>query len=488
MLLKELLQDVPGVRETRGNLDADIGALSINSREKSKHGLFFCIAGAQFDAHDFAPQAVENGCVALMVTRFLDELSVPQVLVENVRSAMAYAASAFFGHPASKLRLLGVSGTKGKTTTSYLLKAIMEKAGYKVGLIGTTGNMIGDEHIKSNLTTPDPIDLHRCFRQMVDAGVQVVSMEVSAHAIDMHRLDGLVFEAACYTNLSQDHLDYFHTMENYFQTKKSFFLHGQVINAALNADEETSARILDELKIPYLTFGISANADLFARDIEISENGVSFSIQLRGVEEIAISMQMTGMFNVYNALAAASLAMIVGVDKDAIRRGLESVKAVPGRIEMLDTGTPYKVILDYSHSPDALENILTTVRMFTRKRVILLFGCGGDRDHGKRPIMGEIGGRLADYSILTSDNPRTENPEAILDAIEEGMKLTRGKYTIIENRRDAIRYALKMGRDGDVIILAGKGHETYQDVMGVKKPFDEKVVVKELLAELHEQL
>lgn len=484
MLLKELLQSVPGVKETRGSLDIEIGALSINSREKIKHGLFFCIAGAQFDSHDFAAQAVENGSVALMVTRFLDSCSVAQVLVDNVRSAMAYSADAFFGHPASKLRLLGVSGTKGKTTTSYLLKAIMEKAGYKVGLIGTTGNMIGEEHIKSNLTTPDPIDLHRCFRQMVDAGVQVVSMEVSAHAIDMHRLDGLNFEAACYTNLSQDHLDYFHTMENYFQTKKSFFMHGQVLNAALNADEETSARILDELKIPYLTFGISANADLFARDIEISENGVSFSIQLRGVEEIAISMQMTGMFNVYNALAAASLAMIVGVDREAIREGLESVQAVPGRIEMLDTGTPYKVILDYSHSPDALENILTTVRMFTRKRVILLFGCGGDRDHGKRPIMGEIGGRLADYSILTSDNPRTENPEAILDSIEEGMKLTRGKYTIIENRREAIRYALQMGRDGDVIILAGKGHETYQDVMGVKRPFDEKVVVKELLDEL----
>ncbi|HNW86777.1 MAG TPA: UDP-N-acetylmuramoyl-L-alanyl-D-glutamate--2,6-diaminopimelate ligase [Candidatus Limiplasma sp.] len=487
MLLKELLQDVPGITETQGSLETDIGALSINSREKTKRGLFFCISGAKFDAHDFAAQAVENGCVALVVSRFLENVDVPQVKAENVRSAMAYLAGAFFGHADRQLRLIGVSGTKGKTTTSYLLKAIMEKAGFKVGLIGTTGNMIGDEHIHSNLTTPDPIDLHRCFRQMVDAGVQVVSMEVSAHAIDMRRLDGLTFEAACYTNLSQDHLDYFHTMENYFETKKSFFMHGQVLNAALNADEETSAKILDDIKVPYLTFGISANADLFARDIEISENGVNFSIQLRGVESMDVSMQMTGMFNVYNALAAASLAMIVGVDKEAIREGLRSVRAVPGRIEMLDTGTPYKVILDYSHSPDALENILTTVRMFTKKRLIVLFGCGGDRDHGKRPIMGEIGGRLADYSILTSDNPRTEDPDAILEAIEEGMKLTRGKYTIIENRRDAIRYALRMGREGDVIILAGKGHETYQDVMGIKRPFDEKVVVNELLEEMRSE-
>ena len=487
MLLKELLQDIPGIAETRGSLDTEIGVLSINSRDKAKHGLFFCISGAKFDAHDFAAQAVENGCVALVVSRFLDDVAAPQVRAENVRSAMAYFAAAFYGHPARKLRLIGVSGTKGKTTTSYLVKAIMEKAGFKTGLIGTTGNMIGDEHLKSNLTTPDPIDLHQCFRQMVDAGVEVVSMEVSAHALDMHRLDGLTFEAGGYTNLSQDHLDYFHTMENYFETKKSFFMHGQVLNAALNADEETAARIIADIKVPYLTFGISANADLFARDIEISEDGVTFKIQLRGVEEMDVHMQMTGMFNVYNALAAASLAMIAGVDKESICEGLSSVRAVPGRIEMLETGTPYKVILDYSHSPDALENILTTVRMFTKKRVIVLFGCGGDRDHGKRPIMGEIGGRLADYSILTSDNPRTENPDAILEAIEEGMKLTRGKYVIIENRREAIRYALKMGREGDVIILAGKGHETYQDVMGVKKPFDEKIIVNELLDELHRE-
>lgn len=487
MLLKELLLEVPGIMEMRGSMDTDIGSLSINSREKSKRGLFFCISGAKFDAHTFAAQAIDNGCVALVVSHFLEGTDLPQVQVENVRSAMAHIAGAFFGHADRKLRLIGVSGTKGKTTTSYLLKAILEKAGFKVGLIGTTGNMIGSEHIKSNLTTPDPIDLHRCFRQMVDAGVEAVSMEVSAHAIDMHRLDGLTFEAACYTNLSQDHLDYFHTMENYFETKKSFFMHGQVLNAALNADEETSARILDDLKVPYLSYGISANADLFARDIEISEDGVNFSIQLRGVEEMDVHMQMTGMFNVYNALAAASLAMIAGVDKEFIREGLRSVKAVPGRIEMLDTGTPYKVILDYSHSPDALENILTTVRMFTKKRLIVLFGCGGDRDHGKRPIMGEIGGRLADYSILTSDNPRTEDPEAILEAIEDGMKLTRGKYTIIENRREAIRYALQMGREGDVIILAGKGHETYQDVMGVKRPFDEKVVVSELLEEIRNE-
>ncbi len=483
MLFSELLKDVPTILETRGDTGVEIASLVTNSRDEAQNGLFFCIRGMRFDAHAFAPQAVENGCVALVVEDFVD-VPVAQARVENVRSAMAYIASAFYGHPERSLRMLGVCGTKGKTTTSFLLKAILEAAGYKTGLIGTTGNLIGDKHLPSNMTTPDPVDLHRCLRQMADEGVTAVSMEVSAHAVDMHRLDGVPFEAACFTNLSQDHLDYFYTMENYFQTKKRFFLEGAVKNAALNADDEYSERIQKEIRIPYITYGISANADVFARDIEISETGVSFSILLRGLENVTIRMRLTGMFNVYNALAAASLAMILGIDKAAIKAGLESVKAVPGRVEMLDTNTPYRVILDYAHSPDALENVLSTVRAFTRNRLIVLVGCGGDRDHGKRPIMGEIVGRLADFSILTSDNPRTEDPNVILRSIELGMKRTKGRYVVIENRREAIRYALEMGREGDVIILAGKGNETYQDIMGVKRPFDEKVVVRELLAQM----
>ena len=483
MLLEELLREVPGVLETRGDMKVEIGSLITDSREKTENGLFFCISGMRFDAHKFAPQAAQNGCVALIVEQLVD-FDIPQARVENVRSAMAHIAAAFYGHPERELRMVGMCGTKGKTTTSFLMKAILEAAGFKTGLIGTTGNMIGQQHIQSNMTTPDPIDLHRCLRQMRDAGVEVVSMEVSAHAIDMCRLDGVVFEAACFTNFSQDHLDYFGTMENYFEVKKSFFMHGSVINAALNADDESCDKILSDLSIPYLTYGISAESDVYARDIEISENGVSFTIQLRNIESVPIAMHLTGMFNVYNALAAASLAMIMGIDKSKICEGLQSVLSVPGRVEMLDTNTPYKVILDYAHSPDALENVLTTVRAFTKKRLIALFGCGGDRDHGKRPIMGEIVGRLADFSILTSDNPRTEDPDVILRSIERGMKKTKGEYIVIENRRDAIRYALEMGREGDVIILAGKGNETYQDIMGVKRPFDEKVVVRELLNEM----
>lgn len=482
MLLSVLAREAgEELLELRG--ECDIASLSMDSRKPMTQGLFFCIPGARFDAHDFAPQAIANGAAALVVTRFL-ALDVPQVLVKNMRSAMSLMAAAFFGHPDREMKLLGVTGTKGKTTTSYLVKAIMEAAGHKVGLIGTTGNMIGSEYMKSEFTTPEPIDFFRTLRAMRDAGVTVVSMEVSAHALEMGRLKGVRFDAGCYTNLSQDHLDLFGTMEKYFACKKSFFTPQWINNAAINVDDETSKDILRDITVPHSTYGICKNADLFARDIEITENGVSFLTKLCGIREYPVRLHLTGMFNVYNALAAAAVGLIEGVPPETITKALESVRAVPGRAEVLDTQTPYKVILDYSHSPDALENILTAVREFARGRVISVFGCGGDRDHLKRPIMGEISGRLADYSILTSDNPRTEDPFDILRSVEEGIKPTGGEYVVIENRREAIRHALSVGREGDIIVLAGKGHETYQEIMGVKRPFDEKIVVRELLAEM----
>lgn len=463
--------------------ECEIHSLSMDSRKKMEQGLFFCIPGARFDAHDFAPQAIRNGAAALVVDHLLP-LDIPQIQVKNVRAAMSPLSAAFYGHPEKNMQLLGITGTKGKTTTSYLVKAIMEQAGHKVGLIGTTGNMIGNEYMKSEFTTPEPIDFFRALSQMRDAGVDVVSMEVSAHALEMGRLAGVYFETGCYTNLSQDHLDLFGTMERYFQCKKSFFAPNWIRNAVINVDEETSKQILADQQVPCLTYGICNGADLFARDIEITENGVRFLMKLSNLWEMPVHLKLTGMFNVYNALAAAAVGLVMGVEPETVRDALESVRSVPGRAEVLDTHTPFKVILDYSHSPDALENILTTVREFTRGRVISLFGCGGDRDHGKRPIMGEISGRLADYSILTSDNPRTEDPYEILAAVEAGIQPTGGKYEVIENRREAIRHALEMGREGDVIVLAGKGHETYQEIMGVKRPFDEKVVVRELLEEL----
>jgi len=483
MLLRTLTENMPYLVDTKGDMDTQILSVCSNSREKVEQGLFFCIPGARFDAHDYAPQAVANGCVALVVDHYVD-VDVPQVRVTNVRAAMSRMAAAFYGHPAEGMRLVGVTGTKGKTTSTYMIKSILETAGLKCGLVGTTGNMIGEKRIASNYTTPDPIDLQRDLRMMADEGVEVVIMEVSAHAIDMYRLDGLIFEVGAYTNLSQDHLDYFGTMEKYFECKKEFFTRGMVKNAVLNVDEETSASILRDLTVPHLTFGIAAAADLFARDIEITENGVSFDVKLQGMHTLPIHLRMTGMFNVYNAIAAASCAMVLGISHEDIKAGLEKIENVPGRIEMLPTGTPYRVILDYAHAPDALDNILRTCRTFTKGRLIALFGCGGDRDKGKRPIMGRIGGELADLCILTSDNPRNEDPMVILSAIEEGIRDTECPYVVIENRRDAIRHALEIGQPGDVIALCGKGHETYQEIRGVKNPFDEKIVVAELLDEM----
>ena len=486
MKLWELLTEMPYVVETRGDMNTEIREITSSSHDRTDRGLFFCIVGARFDAHDYAPEALENGCVALIVERFLP-LPVPQVMVNNGRASMARIADAFYGHPSRRMRMIGITGTKGKTTTTYLLKSICERAGLKCGIIGSTGTLVEDQHLDSKLTTPDPIDLQRTLRMMADEGVKVCCMEVSAHAIDMNRLDGMSFEVGCYTNLSQDHLDYFYTMDRYFETKKQFFTSGMVRNAAVNADDETAEKLTKDVQVPFITYGICVNADVFARDIEITEEGVHFSVMMQGMNEIGIHMHMTGMFNVYNALAASSCALIMGIAPEKIREGLEAVTRVPGRIEVLPTGTPYKVILDYSHSPDALQNILKTVRQFTRNRLIAVFGCGGDRDKGKRPMMGEIGGKMADYCILTSDNPRTENPLVILAAIEKGIRTTSGRYEVIENRREAIRRALSMAEDGDIIVLAGKGHETYQEIMGIKRPFDEKVIVSELLTELRNE-
>ena len=445
MKLIDLIRELPYIEETRGDMDIDIREITSSSRDRTEAGLFFCIVGARFDAHDYAYEAVDNGCVALIVEHFV-QLPVPQVRVSNGRAAMARISEAFYGFPSRQMRMIGITGTKGKTTTTYLLQSICEKAGLKCGIIGSTGTVVEDQHVDSKLTTPDPIELQKMLRMMADEGVKVVCMEVSAHAIDMARLDGMSFEVGCYTNLSQDHLDYFYTMDRYFETKKQFFTSGMVKNAALNADDETSERMKDGLAVPFITYGICVDADVFARDIEITEEGARFMVQMHGMDQAYIRMRMTGMFNVYNALAAASCAMIMGIEPEKIRAGLEAVTRVPGRIEALQTGTPYKVILDYSHSPDALENIRKTVRQFTRNRVIAVFGCGGDRDKGKRPMMGEIGGRLADHCILTSDNPRTENPMVILAAIEKGIKPTGKSYEVIENRREAIRRALKPTR------------------------------------------
>lgn len=483
MKLKALIAKIPGKVQTFGNMDVEIASLCVDSRKAAPGALFFCTPGLQVDAHKFAPQAVEKGAVALVVQRRLD-VDVPQVLVEDVRTALSYMAAEYFGNPAEKLMMIGITGTKGKTTTSFLVKSILEAAGIKTGLIGTVCSMIGEETIPNRLTTPDPVETQTLLRRMVDAGMQCVIMEVSAHALDMHRLAGVKFKVGAFSNFSQDHLDYFPDMDAYFAAKMRLMDPAVCETIVYNVDDERVGAAIRKIDCPKLRIGIRESSDVYANDIEIGERGCSFLMTWHKRFRTTISLHLAGIFNVYNALMAAGIAICAGVGPESIRQGLENVYAVPGRIELLDTGTPYRVILDYAHSPDSLENVLKAVRQTARGRMIALFGCGGDRDKAKRPMMGEIGGKLADYCILTSDNPRGEDPMAILDAIEAGIKPTGCEYTVIENRREAIRYALTHAEPGDVVVLAGKGHETYQEIKGVRHPFDEKVVVRELLEEI----
>ncbi|MBQ3479575.1 MAG: UDP-N-acetylmuramoyl-L-alanyl-D-glutamate--2,6-diaminopimelate ligase [Clostridia bacterium] len=483
MKLKALIGRIPGEVSTKGNTDVEISELCVDSKRATPGALFFCTPGLHMDAHDFAPQAVEKGASALVVERFLP-LDVPQVKVEDVRAAVSYVASEYFGNPSEKLMMLGITGTKGKTTTSFLVKAIMEAAGVKTGLIGTVCSMIGDETIPNRLTTPDPIETQTLLRRMVDAGMECVIMEVSAHALDMHRLAGVKFKVAAFSNFSQDHLDYFADLDAYFAAKMRLLAPDVCEDIVYNVDDERVSTGVRALGRQAMRIGIRESSDVYANDIEIGERGCSFLMTWHKRFRTTISLHLAGIFNVYNALMAAGICICAGAGPESIRQGLESVYNVPGRIELLDTGTPYRVILDYAHSPDSLENILKAVRQTTKGRMIALFGCGGDRDRGKRPVMGEIAGELADYCILTSDNPRNEDPMDILNAIEAGIKPTGCEYVVIENRREAIRYALKFAGAGDVVVLAGKGHETYQEIRGEKHPFDEKVVVRELLEEM----
>lgn len=480
MKLTELARSIPAGASV--SAEAEVTGLVCDSRKVKKGDLYFCLPGLRVDGHNFAKAAADAGAAALVVERKLP-VDLPQVLVEDARAAMSYMAQCFYGYPAEKMHGVGITGTKGKTTTSFLVRAIARHAGHKVGLMGTVCTYIGEEEEPASLTTPDPIDVQSLLRRMKDAGCDFYVMEVSAHALDLRKLVGMKFDQGIFTNFSQDHLDYFGTMETYRRAKEKFFDPFYIGHAVVNADDEAGKYMLG--RVPATTYGVSAPADAYANEIEILESGVSYRLHWKDVV-LPLHLHISGIFNVYNSMAAAVACLEMGISPENVKAGLESVTVVPGRIEPLPTHTPYRVILDYAHSPASLESILKTIRQFTRGRLICVFGCGGGRDKEKRPIMGEISGRLADFSVLTSDNPRLEDPMDILRAIEEGIKRTTGPYVVIENRREAIRYAMQMRQPGDVIVLAGKGHETYQDIGGQKHPFDEKVVVREILAEMDE--
>lgn len=455
--------------------DIDITGIADDSRKVSEGNAFVCIKGYETDGHLFAAKAAENGAALIVAEDKLD-VSVPVVYVEDTRKVIADMAAEFYGHPADKLSLIGITGTNGKTTITYLVKSILEAAGKRVGVIGTNQNIIGDKLLltkSTTPTTPNALELQQLFNEMVYHGAEYVVMEVSSHALDLDRVYGCRFSVGVFTNLTQDHLDFHGTMENYYKAKAKLFAISE--RGVANYDDEYGKRIANEHD-GILTVGFSDGCELKAENVKISSRGAEFDM-IYGGTRYGARIRIPGKFSVYNALCAAGAALVLGVDMESVIEGLGNAPGVVGRVEVVPTDTDYTVIIDYAHTPDGLENVINCVKGFAEGRTITLFGCGGDRDNTKRPIMGEIAGRLSDFSIITSDNPRTEDPEKIVREVEAGMKRTDGEYVLITDRREAIGYALGIAKKGDVIILAGKGQETYQIIGKEKFDFDERIEV-----------
>ena len=489
MNLKSTLIGIEGLK-VKGNLDIDIKGIESNSNNVKEGYLFVAIKGFSVDGHKYINSAIENGATAVIIEEGCDTktFSIPEnvsiIMAKDTREALAKISANFYGNPSKKFKLIGVTGTKGKTTTTFMIKEILEKAGKKVGLIGTIATYINGKKIKdSDRTTPESLELQQIFSQMVEEGVEVVVMEVSSQSLKLHRVDGCEFDYVVFTNFSEDHISEKEhpDMEDYFNSKMKLFQMCE--NGIVNIDDlygNKIPKLFPESNI--LTYGIDNPANVLAKDITITNALVDFKVKLTDRNE-RVKTDIPGRFSVYNSLAAICIAQKFEVEPEVIKEALETVK-VPGRSELVENKRELTIMIDYAHSPESLQNILQAVKSYTRGRLISVFGCGGDRDSGKRPIMGEISGKIADFTFITSDNPRTENPEKIVEQIEQGMKKTNGKYKIVVDRVEAIKEAILMANKKDIIILAGKGHEPYQEINGKKYPFDERIIVKEIIEEL----
>jgi UDP-N-acetylmuramoyl-L-alanyl-D-glutamate--2,6-diaminopimelate ligase len=461
----------------------DVADLAYDTRAVTPGALYACLPGFRADGHDFARDAVDRGAAALIVEHELPDLPVPQLVVPDARTALALAADLFFGSPTRELTVAGVTGTNGKTTTAFVTYAILAAAGRRPGLLGTIEARIGGERRAVTHTTPASVDLQRTFREMLDAGDRSCALEASSHGSELKRLVGVRFAALAFTNLSTEHLDLHGTLEAYFDAKRRLFVEPDVDGrrppAAVNVGDAHGRRLADELRAlgdTPLTFALDGEADLVPADLEVTPGGSRF--RLGGVE---LRTRLRGRFNVENVLAAASLARLLGVEDEAIARGVAHVTGVPGRFEAVDEGQPFTVLVDYAHTPGALENVLAEARSLTTGRLAVVFGCGGDRDQGKRPLMGEVATRLADDVIVTSDNPRSEEPTAIVEAIVDG---TNGTAEVELDRAAAIERALARAGEGDVVLIAGKGHEPGQEAGGHVIPFDDREVARDALRRL----
>jgi len=474
MRLDEVVSGAPAAAR-----DVEVSELAYDNRAVTAGTLFFCVPGFTRDGHEFAADAIARGAVALVVQRPLG-LGVPEIVVDNVRQAMAPAAARFYGDPTAELQVVGVTGTNGKTTTAFLLRALLEADGRQTGLLGTVTSVIGGIEHPVQRTTPEAIDLQRTFRTMVDLGDVACSMEVSSHALELHRADAIDFAVAIFTNLTQDHLDFHPTMEDYFQAKRRLFLGARPGRAVVNIDGHYGARLGAELDDP-ITFALDRDASYRAIDVRTGLDGSRFRV--RGPDgEVELRSPLRGRFNVYNMLGAFAASRELGVALDTAVDAIETAGQVPGRFQPVDEGQEFAVLVDYAHTPDSLENVLRAARELGEGRLHLVFGAGGDRDRGKRPLMGEIAGRLADRVIVTSDNPRSEDPEAIIDEILAGIGPAHPDVEHSVDRREAIVQAISAARRGDVVVIAGKGHEQGQEFEGGRKvPFDDATVAREVL-------
>lgn len=456
------------------DVDVEVSGISYNSRATKPGDVFVAVTGFQTDGHKYIPNALENGAVCVVCERPQENIGVPCVVVENSRKALAEMSCNFYGNPTKKINLIGVTGTNGKTTVTYLVKSILEANGEKVGLMGTNKNMIGDVEYHTERTTPESLELQQFFDDMVKAECTYGIMEVSSHSLDLYRVYGCNYKVGAFTNLTQDHLDFHGDMENYFLAKSKLF--DMCDTGVVNADDMYGARLC--VKDNCTSYGIK-NGTLMAENIEYGDKGVKFNCG-----NMKIDLGIPGVFSVYNALTAIGICKACGIADEVIEKALNSAKGVKGRAEIVDCGKDFTLLIDYAHTPDGLENILESVKKFAKGRVVVVFGCGGDRDKTKRPKMGRVAGRIADFCIVTSDNPRTEEPDAIIRDILEGMDDAIAEYVVIENRRDAIEYAIKHARKDDVIVLAGKGHEDYQILKNETIHFDEREVIKDILSKM----
>jgi UDP-N-acetylmuramoyl-L-alanyl-D-glutamate--2,6-diaminopimelate ligase len=456
--------------------------LAYDARAIEPGALFFCVPGERADGHDFARDAVARGAVALVVERVVPGPAVPQVVVPDARTAMAVAAGIFFGQPTAELEVAGVTGTNGKTTTAHLLHAVLEAAGRRPGLLGTVESRIGNERRPAVRTTAEAIDLQRAFRAMLDGGNRSCAMEATSHGSELQRLVGVRFAALVFTNLTRDHLDFHGTMERYFEAKRRLFVGAEPPPAAVNVDDAYGRHLAEELRAsgraPLLTFGFGADADVRADDLQLDARGASFR-----AAGMAVRTRLPGRFNVLNALGTVAAARLLAIDDEEIARGIQNLDRVPGRFELVDEGQPFTVVVDYSHKPDALAGVLGAARDLARERVICVFGCGGDRDRGKRPLMGRIASELSDVAVVTSDNPRSEEPREIIEEILAGVDGD-AEVEVDVDRRAAIGRAIGLAAEGDVVVIAGKGHEATQEVRGALLPFDDREVAREALRRL----